>query len=234
MDSFAPRETAHVEAIARSGRVALTVSEIAACLRGQRPLPKSPVAITFDDGYADTYQAVEQLAGQNLPSTVYVTTGRLGARGSLSDSAIAELALVEHVQIGAHTVHHPHLDELTERQLREEVRGSKAVLEDLTRIRVTSFAYPHGSYDRRAREAVVLAGYESAAAVKNAMSHRKDDPYAIARWTVTAGTTACRIRGVLEGRACRSRGRGSGFVLVRIARRGECDGGPRAGWGAPL
>jgi hypothetical protein len=64
---------------------------------------------------------------------------------------------------------------------------------------VRSFAYPHGAYDERTRKAVVDAGYGSAAAVKNAISHADDDPFAIARWTVTAGTPAARIAAVLEG-----------------------------------
>ena len=45
-----------------------------------------------------------------------------------------------------------------------------------------TFAYPHGAYDKRVRQAVIDAGYVSAAAVKNAFSHPADDPYAIAAW----------------------------------------------------
>jgi hypothetical protein len=66
-------------------------------------------------------------------------------------------------------------------------------------INIESFAYPHGAYDRRARQAVIQAGYRSAAAVKNAVSHASDDPFAIARWTVTRGTPVSRIAEVLEG-----------------------------------
>ena len=54
---------------------------------------------------------------------------------------------------------------------------------------VHSFSYPHGCYDHRVRSAVVEAGFRSAVAVKNALSHDHDDPFAIARWTVTAGTS---------------------------------------------
>jgi hypothetical protein len=46
---------------------------------------------------------------------------------------------------------------------------------------------------------VIAAGFRSAAAVKNAVSHPGDDPMAIARWTVTEGTPAARIAEVLEG-----------------------------------
>jgi peptidoglycan/xylan/chitin deacetylase (PgdA/CDA1 family) len=188
----------HVDAIVASGRVAVEITELADALRGG-PLPERPVAVTFDDGFADTYDAVEALLRQGLPSTVYVTTGELGRADRLSRSELAALSRVLGVEVGAHAVRHRRLDELDDRELAEEVRTSKAELETLTQQAVASFAYPHGAYDRRVRQAVIAAGYRSAAAVKNAASHRGDDPFAIARWTVTAGTRAARIAEVLEG-----------------------------------
>ena len=130
---------------------------------------------------------------------MYVTTGEVGAPNRLAPSQLADLAHVSSVEIGAHTVSHRRLDELDDRELADEVGVSKAQLEDFTGVVVGSFSYPHGAYDRRARAAVIAAGYGSAAAVKNAVSHPGDDPYAIARWTVTRGTPAFRIAQVLEG-----------------------------------
>jgi hypothetical protein len=49
------------------------------------------------------------------------------------------------------------------------------------------------------RSAVIEAGYSSAVTVKNALSHAADDPFALARWTVTFGTPPSRIAEVLEG-----------------------------------
>jgi hypothetical protein len=43
----------HVDLIAASGRTAMTVSELSAALTGRRPLPRRPIVITFDDGFAD-------------------------------------------------------------------------------------------------------------------------------------------------------------------------------------
>jgi peptidoglycan/xylan/chitin deacetylase (PgdA/CDA1 family) len=189
----------HADAIRDSGRVPLLITDVAAGLRGHGPLPEQPVAITFDDGFANTYDAVEALLRRDLPSTTYVTTGEVGAPDRLSPSRLAELADLPAVEVGAHAVRHRRLDELDERELDDEVRVSKGQLEDLTQLTVCSFAYPHGAYDRRVRDAVMDAGYRSAVAVKNALSHAADDPFAIARWTVTAGTSASRIAGVLEG-----------------------------------
>jgi peptidoglycan/xylan/chitin deacetylase (PgdA/CDA1 family) len=191
---------AHADAIKASGRVALRITDLAAGLRGERGLPERSLAVTFDDGFADTYDAVEALFDRDLTSTVYVTTGELGARNRLPPSSLAELAHGDSTEVGAHAVRHRRLDELDDRELTREVSVSKVALEQLIQLPVCSFAYPHGAYDRRVRRAVITSGYRSAAAVKNAVSHASDDPFAIARWTVTAGTSASRIAEVLEGK----------------------------------
>jgi peptidoglycan/xylan/chitin deacetylase (PgdA/CDA1 family) len=199
--TVSPREfAAHVSAVSASGRTSLTVSEIAEGLRGERALPPRPVGITFDDGFSDTYAAVGELLSRELRSTVYVTTGEIGTRDKLSRLQLAGLAEMPSVELGAHAVHHRRLDQLRDRELAAEVGDSKAQLEDAIAATIHTFAYPHGAYDRAAREAVVASGYRSAAAVKNALSHEGDDPFAIARWTVTAGTSAARIAEVLDGK----------------------------------
>jgi peptidoglycan/xylan/chitin deacetylase (PgdA/CDA1 family) len=195
-----PEFVEHANAIAACGRTPLRITELAAGLRGERLLPERAVGITFDDGYADNLDAVGELAQRNLSSTVYVTTGEVGRRGMLSAASLAELCALPGVEVGAHGVRHLRLDELDDSELIAEVYVSKAQLEDLTQSAVPTFAYPHGAYDRRAREAVIRAGYRSAAAVKNALSHSADDPFAIARWTVPAGTPPSRIAEVLDGK----------------------------------
>ena len=190
---------AHADTVAASGRHPLTVTELADALSTLRPLPARPVAITFDDGYADTLEATEVLLKLGLRATIYVTAGEVGERERLTSSQLTELARTPGVEIGAHSVSHPRLDELGQAQLVEEMTGSRRRLEEVTGREVQSFAYPYGAYDERVRTAVVAAGYRSAAAVKDALSHDRDDPFAIARWTVHRGTPSARIAAVLEG-----------------------------------
>lgn len=191
---------AHVELIAATGRVPLTVSALASMLRGERPLVDRPVAITFDDGYADTFDAIELLRRRGLCATVYVTTGEIGGARRLSAEQIVTLSRLRTVEVGAHAVRHRRLDELDDSELAHEVQASKWALERLTGRTVNSFSYPHGAYDERVRAAVIAAGYRSATSVKNALSHPDDDPFAIARFTVTATVSTARIGEVLEGR----------------------------------
>jgi peptidoglycan/xylan/chitin deacetylase (PgdA/CDA1 family) len=190
---------AHADAIQASGRVTVGITELASALRHERQLPERVAAITFDDGFADNYQAALSLAERGLRSTLYITTGALGTAHRLTHPQVAELARMTGVEVGAHGVRHRYLDELRRSEIRDEVDSSKRELEDLIQGPVRSFAYPHGAYDAGVRQAVIDAGYHSAAAVKNAVSHLGDDPFAIARWTVTVETTTARVAEILDG-----------------------------------
>lgn len=218
----------HVAALRDSGRVGLTVSEFAACLRGDSQLPERPVLVTFDDGYADFLDAAERLAAAGLPPTLYVTTRQVGAIGMLTRRELQSLG--ETVEVGAHSRTHPRLDELAPGRLRDEVWGSKADLEDALQRPAYSFAYPHGNHDQVVRQAVIEAGFHSAAAVKNALSHDRDDPFAIARITVTAATSAERIGRLLQGHGAAAwageRRRTRAYRAYRRMRRRLRAGGP--------
>ena len=232
--TVSPREfEQHLEAIAESGRMPLTIGELARCLRGERRLDRDAVAITFDDGYADTRDAAHRLLRRNISSTVYVATGWLGrARHAVRRRGRA----ARRPRWGADRLARDHASasrRAAPRGWTRRSRGSRRALHALTGAKVDSFAYPHGSYDRRVRAAVVGAGYRSAAAVKNAMSHLADDPFAIARVTVVAGTSAERLAGILRGEDVpiawrRERVRTRAFRTLRRARRQLRERGPTA------
>jgi peptidoglycan/xylan/chitin deacetylase (PgdA/CDA1 family) len=215
----------HLDAIVESGRIPLTIGEIARGLRGEQPLPDRAMAITFDDCYENTPEAIELLGERDLRATVYVTTGQIGTRAMIGHDQLRLLAdRSDAVELGAHSVTHPRLDELSPSKIESEVNDSKRHLEQLLGRPVETFAYPYGAYDRRVREAVVDAGFQSAVAVKNALSHDEDDPWAIARWTVRRTTDAQRIAQLLDGqgapRAWRHERLGTrGYRMVRRLRR---------------
>jgi peptidoglycan/xylan/chitin deacetylase (PgdA/CDA1 family) len=215
----------HMRAVAESGRTAITVRDYVAFLRGERALTARPVLITFDDGFADTRVAVEQLLGAGLGATVFVTSGLIGREGMLTPAGVRGLAhLGDGVELGAHSVTHPRLDELEPGRAREEIRASRTALEEIADTPIDSFAYPHGAYDRRVREMVVNAGFTAGAAVKNALSHSRDDPFALARVSITARTQARQVEALLSGsgaRIARSRERlrTRGYRAARRLRR---------------
>jgi peptidoglycan/xylan/chitin deacetylase (PgdA/CDA1 family) len=191
----------HMDAVVASRRVPVSISQLADGLRGRTRLPERSVAITFDDGFENNLRAIEALATRGLTATLYLTTGTSGSAQLLTPRQIETLARsTDYVEIGAHSVSHPYLDELEPMEVWAEVTHSKQYLEQLLGRPIRSFAYPYGAYSGLVREVVVAAGFQSAAAVKNALSHSADDPFAIARWTVGRGTTVQKLDEVLRGR----------------------------------
>ena len=204
----------HVDLIISSGRNPITVSSLCAALGGQSSMAPRPVVITFDDGFADFADAAAVLGRHQIPSTLYVTTGALRGRGPrppemaippasmLHWSQLAELEL-SNVEIGAHTHTHRQLDIMRTKEVADELRHSKEILEDELGHQVLSFAYPHGFHCSRIRRVVATVGHTSAGAVMNALSSQRDDPFSLARLTIRPNTTPTQICEWLDGRGAR-------------------------------
>lgn len=200
----------HVAIIAERGCPTFTVSELVDLLRrGEEPPPGS-VAVTFDDGLADfAVHAWPAMRSHEIAGTLYVATGEVGGRARwlaplgdappmLTWDQVAELD-ADGCEIGAHSQTHPQLDTLRSAALTEEVRGSRVDLGLHLGHPARSFAYPHGFHSPRVVEAVRLAGFDSACAVRNLLSSPDDDPFALARVTVDASWDGDRLRRVLDG-----------------------------------
>ena len=206
----------HLDLIVDRGHRTLTVTDLVDRLARGEALPERPVVITFDDGFADFAEvAWPELAARDLAATLYVTSGEIGGssvwlsaegagdRPMLSWQQLRDLAAAG-CEIGAHTLTHPPLDCISRPAAAQEISGCKLQLEDGLGRAVPSFAYPHGHHDRHVRDLVVAAGYESACAVKNAMSHTGDDRFALARLTVLGDLTTEQLADQLDGRGVRT------------------------------
>jgi peptidoglycan/xylan/chitin deacetylase (PgdA/CDA1 family) len=215
-----------------AGYTTLTASAAARLLAGQGTWPQRPVALTFDDGYADLHHTAWPLLQRyGFTATVFVTTGWLADAADragtppldrmLSWSQLGELAAAG-VEVGAHSHSHPQLDQLPDRPLQLEVTRCKERLEERLGLPVTAFAYPYGYSSARVRRVIARAGYASAFAVANALARPGADPLALPRLTVSNRTR--RFADVVGGRRigllyARERTLTKGYALARHARR---------------
>ncbi|GAB3988153.1 polysaccharide deacetylase family protein [Actinoallomurus acanthiterrae] len=179
-------------------------------LMRRRPTTGRPVVLTFDDGYADFHErALPLLDRFGFPATVFVTTGWIRDAGPyaagrplarmLSWGQAEEIAACG-VEVGGHGHSHAELDQLSDPVLRTELLRSRRLLEDRLGCAVTTMAYPYGYSNVRVRRVARAAGYNAACAVANALPTGQDDPLAVPRLTIRAGTSLAAFERALRGR----------------------------------
>jgi peptidoglycan/xylan/chitin deacetylase (PgdA/CDA1 family) len=204
--------------------------------RGYRPASAGPLLnaqrtlhVTFDDAFRSIAAVLPVLERLEVPVTVFACTAyadggrpldvpelRLRGAGAgdelatLSWDALRELA-ARGVEIGSHTISHPHLPDLADTDLRRELQLSKDQLESELGRRCRFLAYPYGEHDLRVRAVAAAAGY-AAAFTLNA-PRRPTDRLAVGRVDIYRGD------GPLRFAAKTSRLRPPAAVLLRRLRR---------------
>lgn len=237
----APRLAVHPEAFARQlsyledhGYVPVTARRLACAMSGasaEADLPARPVVLTFDDGFADFHDvALPLLTRHGFTASVYVTSGWVAGElaGSaaparmLSWPAIEELAAAQ-IEVGAHSLRHPQLDQLGPAELRIELADSRKMIEDRLGAEVTGLAYPFGYSNRQVRELAAEIGYGYACAVDNRLASEAAGAFALPRLTIGRATTMTNFGLAVEASRLPARFAGyrmltAGWAPVRRAR----------------
>jgi len=107
-----------------------------------------------------------------------------GARRTLTEAEVRDLADGGLVDIGAHTMTHPQLSAIDPDEQADEIVRSKQRLEAMVGRPVTTFAYPYGDradYDAGSVRCVREAGFTSACANVVGRVSRRSDPFALPR-----------------------------------------------------
>jgi peptidoglycan/xylan/chitin deacetylase (PgdA/CDA1 family) len=179
-----------------AGYTALTAGQFANS--AGTALPAKPVVLTFDDGFADFHDnALPLLLQYGLTGTLFVTSGWTGGSGEylskhrppgmLTGAQVREIAAAG-IEIGAHSLTHPQLDQLSAGSLRQELVGGRQALEDLLGAAVPGLAYPFGYSSKAVRDSAAAIGYEYACAVGNRLASTGADRFALPRLTIGRST----------------------------------------------
>lgn len=165
-------------------------------------MPGNPVALTFDDGFKDNLRvAAPILSDLGIPFTVFVVPSYIMSRKPyyLTLPELRELAQIPGCQIGSHGMNHKPLAELSLRSAVNELRDSRLWLEDALARPILFASYPHGSADRRTRQAAADAGYVLAACSRTGINSLKRDPLMLCRTEILASDGPRQFRQKLHG-----------------------------------
>lgn len=160
------------------------------------------IGLTFDDGYLSDLFCADALAAHGLKAIFFVSSANIGARGYLDVEDLRELEAMG-MTVGSHSHEHVRLTTLDFAAATEQIRRSRAVLEDALGKPVRDFAFPGGACSRRLTAAVRAAGFER--------------QYTLA-WGTNSRTHAAT--GVL-GRSCVVQGMSDEYFLSLIAGRND-------------
>ncbi|HSW81071.1 MAG TPA: glycosyltransferase [Candidatus Saccharimonas sp.] len=124
------------------------------------------VTTSWDDGHKLDVRLAELLRRYNIPATFYISPRdrEFTREDLLTDAQIKTLA--KDFEIGAHTMTHPRLTEVSDDQARQEMFDSKTYLEKLLGKPVTTFCYPGGNYFKRHVAMAAELGFAYARTVK--------------------------------------------------------------------
>jgi peptidoglycan/xylan/chitin deacetylase (PgdA/CDA1 family) len=183
-----PRLRAQLSGLLEAGYRCLDLSEALRALTSQDPLPQPAFCLTFDDGYRSVYErGLPILEDLDLTATLFVTVNFLDrlvqppwhSRDAallreysvnaahfqpLDWPQVREMVAGKRVRLGSHSLNHFMIGQLSEADLRAEIRDSKEILENRLGGEVPFFAYPYGvrpygAYTARSEAIIREAGY---------------------------------------------------------------------------
>lgn len=123
--------------------------------------PRVVVTTSWDDDAVSGMRVAELLGEKKMRGTFYVPTGQLDG-GSRFTAANLRSLVTEGFEVGAHTISHRILTELSPSELEMEVGGCKPALEQMLSKEVVMFCYPRGRFNASVVRELQRAGYGGA------------------------------------------------------------------------
>jgi peptidoglycan/xylan/chitin deacetylase (PgdA/CDA1 family) len=161
------------------GYEAVTLEQVQEAWYRDGTLPPKPVVISFDDGYRPQFT----FALPTLRKHGWAGVLNLKAAGSELYESNVKAMIAAGWELAAHTIHHLDLTELGAEELKEEVAGSRKILQDEFNVPVDNFCYPAGQFDETVIKAVEAAGYTGATTEISGFAE-KNKPFELARMEI--------------------------------------------------
>ena len=159
---------AHLEYLHKNNYTPITFEDLSMINRFDKD--KKYVILTFDDGYEDNYTLLfPMLKKFNFKAVIFMVTGKKENTWDYLDEG-RTFPLLERAQIlemnkygiefGAHTMNHVDLTKVEVAEAKQEIEGSREMLENILGKKVSAFAYPYGSVNETVKELVKKAGFK--------------------------------------------------------------------------
>lgn len=169
------------------------------------------IVITFDDGFHDFFtNAFPILKKYNFSATVFLPTGfihneRLSFKGKecMTWDEVRRLSS-DGIIFGSHTANHPQLKNLSKKEIEDEIKSSKEIIEDETGITVKSFSYPFAFPEDKEfvlalRTLLKKCGYTNGVSTKIGIANKSHDKYFYPRLPANSDDDILFFKAKLQG-----------------------------------
>jgi peptidoglycan/xylan/chitin deacetylase (PgdA/CDA1 family) len=181
---------AQVRGLRRAGYRAVTLGRVWNAWHGGKKLPRRPVVLSFDDGYADQVAAaLPVLQRARWPGVLNLALNFLPDMGG--KPAVRRL-LDAGWELDSHSLTHVDLRKVGHARLRDEVAGSRARIHSLFGVTPRFFCYPFGHLSGPVGQAVRRAGYLAATTTRAGYATPRR-PLNLPRIQVSRGKTAADL-----------------------------------------
>ena len=131
---------------------------------------------SWDDGYKLDLRLADLLDQYDIKGTFYVCPRKQHGKDMMTNDEIALLR--ERHEIGAHTLRHSKLTEVSSVEAKEEIESSKQWVEQITGAPCKMFCYPYGFHNDEVIQLVRNAGFSGARTTER-LQFTVNDPFAI-------------------------------------------------------
>ena len=184
-----PEFASQMDRLSRAGYRAITLAQAWRGWTAGGPLPRKPLVVSFDDGYAGDYtHALPTLRKLDWPGVLNLELRNVGPR-NLSARQVNGL-IAAGWEIDSHTIDHPDLTTVGPARMDHELRGSREAILRRFGVDPRFFCYPYGRFDSRVEAAVKAAGYLAATTEIEGYARPGAEPFALPRIRVQYGETA--------------------------------------------
>ena len=202
----------HMQWLNKEGYRSVSLEEGLRIVRQKGLEQERIVAITFDDGFGDFYDAAFSiLKSHGHTATIFLSTAFVGEKRRsfknkecLTWKEVRELR-AHGVRFGSHTVNHPVLYGISWRDIENELSLSKQQIEQALGEEITSFAYPYAfpQHDRHFTDQFVQLlrrqGYQNSVTTMIGRAGPDDDLFRLKRLPVNSGDDVELFAAKLDG-----------------------------------
>jgi peptidoglycan/xylan/chitin deacetylase (PgdA/CDA1 family)/glycosyltransferase involved in cell wall biosynthesis len=181
----------HLKFFEKQGFTTIGFEEIYHAAINSSPLPKKPIILTFDDGYRSMITRALPLLKKYKMKAVFFVLADFSIQKNFWDEGESEPELLKQeeiralvdcgMELGAHSFSHQHFTKMSFANCFSEAEQSKKILESLFQTKIFAFAYPFGSVNQTAKDAVSQADFPFGVSTDSGGIEIFDDPMEIFR-----------------------------------------------------